>query len=163
MWVDRIGLLIKSGRLGDLGTLGDGWSNLVHVHDIARAAELSAPSDRSGTEIYNLSAPDSPRWNQYFRDFSLAIGCVPVKYKTSLSMAIESKIIAPPIKIWERLAGKRLLPAPKIQCMPPSLLRLWSQHIKLDSSKASDSLGLNWTSYDDGLAQSAESFRREYG
>ena len=37
-WSDRIARLLVARRLGDLGARGDGWCNLVHVDDVARAA-----------------------------------------------------------------------------------------------------------------------------
>ncbi len=162
LWVDRIGLLIKSGRLGDLGEMADGWSNLVHVDDIAKAVVLSLDSAQPGNIIYNLAAPDSPRWNKYFSDFSLAIDRIPVKYKTRFAMLIESKIIAPPLKAVERLSDRGWIKSLNIQCMPPSLLRLWQQQIKLDSSKIENDLAISWTTYDEGLKESVDYFRNRY-
>lgn len=163
MWVDRVGLLLRNGRLGDLGVLGDGWSNLVHVNDIAETVKLALLSEARGLQVYNLSAPDSPRWNDYFTDFALAAEFTPVRYKTALSMAVETRLIAPPLKILERLAAKGLLKTPKAQCIPPSLLRLWSQHIKLDGSKVTANLGLKWTPYKTGLKDSIDYFLETYG
>ena len=37
-WSDRIARLLCARRLGDLGTGGEGFSNLVHVEDVAAAA-----------------------------------------------------------------------------------------------------------------------------
>jgi nucleoside-diphosphate-sugar epimerase len=163
LWVDRIGLLLRSGRLGDLAEQGDGWSNLVHVDDVAEAVVLSIRSSRKGTAIYNLSAPDSPRWNSYFRDFALAADWVPLRYKSRLSMVLESNLIAPPLKIWERLSARGWLTAARIQSIPPSLLHLWSQQIRLQSAKAERELGLKWTPYDEGLKDSVDYFRAKYG
>jgi len=163
LWVDRIGLLLKGGRLGDLGVSGDGWSNLVHVDDVAEAVVLSLDSHESGTRIYNLSAPDSPRWNNYFRDFSLAIDCVPLKYKTRFSMLVESLVIAPPLAAVGRLSSRRQIKTPYIPSIPPSLLRLWRQQIRLDSSKIEDELEFTWKTYDEGLKDSVHYFRNRYG
>ena len=163
LWVDRIGLLIKSGRLGDLGHLADGWSNLVHVDDVAKAVTLSISNQEPGTRIYNLSAPDSPRWNRYFKDFALSIGCVPLKYKTPLSMTIESKLISPPLKALEHLSDRGWIKAFETPCIPPSLLRLWSQHIRLDSTRIARELGLEWTPYEKALKNSASYFKKKYG
>lgn len=163
LWVDRIGLLLRSGRLGDLAEQGDGWSNLVHVDDVAEAVVLSIRSSKRGTTIYNLAGPDSPRWNSYFRDFALAADWVPLKYKSRLSMVLESNLIAPPLKIWERLSARGWLKTPGVQSIPPSLLRLWSQQIKLESAKVERELGLKWTPYDEGLRDSVNYFRTKYG
>lgn len=163
LWVDRIGQLLKNGRLGDLGHLGDGWSNLVHVNDVAKAVALSINRCEPVASVYNLSAPDSPRWNKYFKDFALCLGCVPLKYKTPLSMAVESRLVAPPLKALERLSDKGWIKAPQIPCIPPSLLRLWSQQIKLDSSRITHELGLEWTPYETALTNSESYFKRKYG
>src|SRR5206468_2109085 len=37
LWVGCVGRLLKSGRLGDLGAAGDGWSDLVAVDDVCTA------------------------------------------------------------------------------------------------------------------------------
>jgi len=163
LWVDRIGLLLRRGRLGDLAEMGDGWSNLVHVEDIAQAVELIICADDNGARTYNMSAPDSPRWNSYFRDFSLGIGRVPLKYKTQLAMTVESKLIAPPVKALERLSAKGWLRPLAVQSIPPSLLRLWRQQIKLDSARIEGELGLTWTPYAEGLKDSVEYFMSKYG
>ncbi|MGI9317827.1 MAG: NAD-dependent epimerase/dehydratase family protein [bacterium] len=163
LWVDRIGQLIKSGRLGDLGHMGDGWSNLVHVNDVAKAVVLSINHREPVASVYNLSAPDSPRWNYYFKDFALHLGCVPLRYKTPLSMAVESRLVAPPLKALERLSDKGWIKAPQIPCIPPSLLYLWSQQIKLDSSLITHELGLKWTPYETALIDGESYFKRKFG
>jgi len=162
LWVDRIGLLLNSGRLGDLGEMADGWSNLVHTDDIAEAVVLSLGSAEHDASVYNLSAPDSPRWNSYFRDFALAIDCVPLRYKTRFSMLMETRVIAPPLKAAERLSNRGWLKISNIQSMPPSLLRLWRQQIRLDSSRIEDALGLAWKPYYEGLNDSVDYFRKRY-
>lgn len=163
LWVDRIGLLIRSGRLGDLAELGDGWSNLVHVDDVAKAVVLSTQAENQGVTTFNLSAPDSPRWNTYFRDLALAMEWVPFKYKTRLSMMLETRLIAPPIKIVERVAAKFGIAAPHLPSIPPSLLALWSQQIKLRSDRIGRELGLEWTPYRRGLSDSADYLNTQYG
>jgi nucleoside-diphosphate-sugar epimerase len=135
----------------------------VHVDDVAEAVVLSIRSSKRGTTIYNLAGPDSPRWNSYFRDFALAADWVPLKYKSRLSMVLESNLIAPPLKIWERLSARGWLKTPGVQSIPPSLLRLWSQQIKLESAKVERELGLKWTPYDEGLRDSVNYFRTKYG
>ena len=63
LWVGRIGRLLRSRRLGDLGAAGDGWTNLVHVDDVCKAAvaALGLVQPRGEIRTYNLAAPDSPR------------------------------------------------------------------------------------------------------
>lgn len=163
LWVDRIGLLLRNGRLGDLGVLGDGWSNLVHVNDVSGAVLAAVRAQRPGLSVYNVAAPDSPRWNTYFRDLAVSLDATPLRYKTPLAMKFETLCLAPPAKLLERLS--RFAPIPNLSwpSIPPSLLRLWGQQIRLDSSKISAELDLEWTCYKEALDQSATCFKNTYG
>ena len=164
LWVDRIARLLQSRRLGDLGVAGDGWSNLVHVDDVCQAvlAALHGPSVQPGVRAYNLAAPDSPRWNEYFVDLALAIGATPVRRLSSLQLRLDTMLAGPPLKVAQMLA-KRLLgdasgvPVP----LPPNLLGLWERHLQLDSSRAGRELGLQWTPYAVTLQQSAAWFLKQ--
>ena len=158
LWTTRIAKLLAAGRLGDLAEYGDGWSNLVHVNDVAQAAvNCLLRSEHAGIRTFNLAAPDSPRWNQYFRDFALGIDATPVKYFSKKRISLEGKVIAPPLKVLERLGNKFRLNLDKLpDGMPPSLFRLWQQQIFLDSTAASEDLGVRWVTYQDGLEQSCQ-------
>jgi nucleoside-diphosphate-sugar epimerase len=141
-WVDRISKLLEAYRLGDLGSAGDGWSNLVHVDDVVKAIHFTLESQLSEGEIrhFNLAAPDSPRWNQYFIDLAQAIGATPVKRINPQQLKLDSKAFSPAIKIGQKIlnkAGLRNLSARLPEPLPPSLVRLFRQQIFLDSQKAS--------------------------
>ena len=163
LWVDRIGTLLRAGRLGNLGALGDGWSNLVHVEDIASAVSMLATRHDTGCKTYNLAAPDSPRWNDYFDDFALRCGFTPLRYKSARAMKFESHVVAPPLKIMERAVDRLQLAFQVPDSMPPSLLALWQQQIFLNSDKASLELALPWTPYDDALTSSVAYFTGKHG
>jgi nucleoside-diphosphate-sugar epimerase len=161
LWVGRTGRWLKAGRLGDLGEAGDGWSNLVHVDDICQAAiaALRLPIAPGELPIFNLAAPDSPRWNDYFVDLALAIGATPVRRIGMPKLRIDSLLCGPPLKLAElclRYFGKRNthLPEP----IPPGLVQLWSQQIQLDVGQATQKLGIAWTSYAHALQCSAAWF-----
>ena len=166
LWVGRIGRLLRAGRLGDLGAGGDGWSNLVHVDDVCTAIVAAlhmTQSQHSGhapkLEAFNLAAPDSPRWNDYFRDLALAIGATPFKRIPPRQIKTDAFIAGPVIKITAGLADRlgvdrHGLPDP----IPPALLRFFAQQVKLDSRKAEQGLGLRWTSYQDGILDSVRGF-----
>ncbi|RYZ11974.1 MAG: NAD-dependent epimerase/dehydratase family protein [Comamonadaceae bacterium] len=161
LWVGRVGRWLDSGRLGDLGAGGDGWSNLVHVDDVCAAvlAALRRPRSVGELRTYNLAAPDSPRWNDYFVDLALAIGARPVVRVSRRRLQLDTKLAGPPLKIGQMLlarAGLRQTRWP--DPMPPGLARLWAQHIRLDAGRASDELGLAWTRYADGVTDSARWF-----
>jgi nucleoside-diphosphate-sugar epimerase len=166
LWVGRVGRWLQAHRLGDLGAAGDGFSNLVHVDDVCSAvlAALRWPIPGSATTApaFNLAAPDSPRWNRYFTDLALAIGATPVQ-RLKHQPRLDAYLAGPPLKLAQMLLVKILgkdsgalaaLPDP----LPPGLLRLWQQHLMLDGSAAERELGLTYTPYAAGLAESAEWF-----
>lgn len=164
LWVGRIARLLQARRLGDLGVAGDGWSNLVHVDDVCQAV-LAALRDKDappGVRTYNLAAPDSPRWNEYFVDLALAIGATPVLRLSSLQLRLDTMLAGPPLKVAQVLAKRFLGDAGSIPVpLPPNLLGLWERHLQLDSSRATRELGLQWTSYSVMLQQSAAWFLQQ--
>jgi len=157
LWVGRIGRFLQAGRLGDLGIGGDGWSNLVHVDDVCRAitAALHLPVNSGNVPTFNLAAPDSPRWNEYFVDLALAMGIAPVRRIRRRQLKLDAWLAGPPLKI-AQVASKALkipssaLPDP----LPPGLLGLWSQHIHLDAHRASEELRVAWMPYAAALESS---------
>ncbi|HMA08975.1 MAG TPA: NAD(P)-dependent oxidoreductase [Ramlibacter sp.] len=164
LWVGRVARWLRAARLGDLGIAGDGWTNGVHVGDVCRAVMASLRVTEPGTQIYNLAAPDSPRWNEYFVDLALAIGATPVRRIGPRQLQVDAWLAGPPLKA-AALVLKRLgragasLPDP----LPPGLLGLWERHLLLDASAATGALGLRWTPYAPTLRQSAAWFLRGQG
>lgn len=161
LWVQRVGTLLQSGRLGDLGAGGDGPANLVDVADVAQAAvrslQLELPPGQA--PAFNLACPDSPRWNGYFTDLAMAIGATPLRTLGARRMKLDAYALGIPIKILERLFSKlkrdsQSLPA----AIPPSLLGLWRQQITLDSRAATFELGVEWTPYKTSLEVSSRWF-----
>lgn len=140
LWVARIGRWLRAGRLGDLGIAGDGWSNLVHVDDVCRAISAALRLGLTDTNrvVFNMAAPDSPRWNDYFVDLALALGATPVKRISSRQLQLDASLAGPPLKIAE-IAMARL--GRKTAALPdaisPGLPYLWAQHIQLDSDRKS--------------------------
>jgi len=163
LWVGRIGQWLQAGRLGDLGAAGDGWSNLVHVNDVCGAvvSTLHLRLNSGERRAYNLAAPDSPRWNEYFTDLAKEIGAVPVKRLTKKQLTFDSKIISPPMKLVQVMLSKvnlkgNFLPGP----MPPALVRFFGQQIFLDSEQAFIELLPKWVGYDEGLNDSVKWFTK---
>lgn len=165
LWVGRIGRWLRAGRLGDLGAAGDGWSNLVHVDDVCNAiiSSLRAPLAESEVHTYNLSAPDSPRWNEYFVDLGVAIGATPVRRIHPLQLKIDGRLLGPAFKIaqiaFARIGREQMVPDP----ISPGLLGLWGRQLKLDSQRAERVLNLRWTCYGTGLRQAALSYLQHDG
>lgn len=161
LWVGRVGRWLQAKRLGDLGISGDGWSNLVHVDDICQAIALALQLKVMPGELptFNLAAPDSPRWNDYFIDLALNIQAVPVQRIGQRQLQLDAFLISPPLKVLQQALtrfgkSKAILPDP----LPPGLLRLFSQHIYLDSALAIKNLGLAWTPYSTSLKNSVDWF-----
>lgn len=164
LWVGRIGRWLRAHRLGDLGEAGDGWSNLVHSADVCAAvlAALRLPGTSGKVACYNLAAPDSPRWNEYFVDLALAIGATPVRRMNLHKLKADAYFGGPALKVVQLAlarAGRatHMLPDP----LPPNLLGLWARHLHLDSSAAERDLDLHWTPYATALASSAQWFLRQ--
>jgi nucleoside-diphosphate-sugar epimerase len=161
LWVGRVGRWLHAGRLGDLGVAGDGWSNLVHIDDVCQAVmvSLQLPPTPGELPVFNLAAPDSPRWNAYFVDLSLELNATPVRRIGPRQLLLDAWLVSPPLKAAQRALkylGRKhaTLPDP----MPLGLLRLWAQHIHLDATPAAQTLGLVWTPYAVGLQSSADWF-----
>ncbi len=162
-WSLRPARLLAAHRLGDLGAAGDGCSNLVHVDDVVAAvlAGLRLPS--GGARAFNLAMADAPDWNAYLVAYAQALGAVPVRRIGAKRLKIETKLLAPPLKIAEILAGKigkaEAVPPP----IPPSLVRLFAQDIRLVPDRATAELAVAWTPLADGLAGAAAWARQRMG
>lgn len=149
-WVRRFLRWIQAGRLGDLGPMGDGPANLVDVEDVGQAVvkAISLGSDGRHALVFNLVAPDSPRWNDYFRDLSLRAGSRPLERWGRRRLKAEVLFLGVPLKIMERLTakiGKKNSALP--EGIPPSLVKLWQSHINLSSAAAEECLNIEWTPY----------------
>jgi len=161
LWSGRVARFLVAGRLGDLGAAGDGICNLVHVDDLASAVLLGLDNPAAVGGTFNLAVSDPPTWNEYFLRFAIALGAVPVRRISRRALALETKVLAPPLKILELALKKSgagaAVPAP----LPPSFLRLACQEIRLDCSRAGDTLQWNCRPLDQGLAETAAWFRQQ--
>jgi nucleoside-diphosphate-sugar epimerase len=166
LWVGRIARLLDAHRLGDLGAAGDGWSNLVHVDNVCDAIEaaLQLPEAPGRVRAYNVAAPDSPRWNEYFVDLALAIGATPVRRISQWQLRMDAWLGGPPLKIAQAAFAKlgrrgSRVPDP----LPPNPVGLWERHLRLESPGAERDLSVRWTPYTTGLSQSAQWVREGAG
>jgi nucleoside-diphosphate-sugar epimerase len=160
-WSIRFAQLLLARRLGDLGPAGDGSCNLVHVADVAAAIVRALERPQVNGQVFNLSLPEPPTWNEYLIRYAKALRAVPVKRIHGRNLKVETKLLAPALKIVEIAAGKlkmntRRLPPP----IPPSLLRLMGQDIRLDTRRAQTALGLQWRNVDAALKAIADSITR---
>lgn len=149
-WSERIANLLRAGRIGDLGAIGQHCSNLVHIDDVVAAVLAALRSPQASGQAYNLVMADAPSWNEYFAAYAEALGLGPLKSISPSRLKLESLVAAPMLKIAEiagRKIGLRDLPPP----IPPSLRKLWAQDIRLVSDKARSDLGTSWTPLDQGV------------
>lgn len=157
-WSERIGRMLLARRIGDLGAQGDGYCNLVYIDDVIRAvlAAITTPSIEG--EAFNLGVSTPPTWNEYFIRFGIALGAVPVRRVTKRRLKIETKVLAIPLKVSE-IGFKALGAQPSWlpPAIPPSLLHVCRQEIRLDVTKAERVLGISWTPIDVGLKKAAAS------
>jgi choline dehydrogenase-like flavoprotein/nucleoside-diphosphate-sugar epimerase len=162
-WIGRTARWLRAGRLGDLGPLGDGVCNLVHLDDVCAAVLASLGSTAAIGEAFNLATPHPESWNRFFARLAIAVGATPLRRLSPRKIRFDSKLLGPPLKIGE-IALKKLgmraswWPEP----IPPSVLSVWQQDIILDAEKTSRILGLRWTPDDIGIRQSADWFLSKY-
>ena len=158
-WTDRIARWLQTRRLGDLGAAGDGCCNLVHVNDVVSAISRALMLKTDRRRVFNLAMDKPPTWNDYLVSFARALGATPVATIGSRRLAIESRLLAPPLKVAEILCSKLHIPLRLPEPIPPSLLHLMSQDMRLDSTAAMQSLRIQWTRLEDGLRESAASIK----
>ena len=148
-WSSRIAALLAARRIGDLGAGGAGCSNLVHVDDVVAAIMAAVRSDPARGRAFNLAMPDAPDWNGYFRAFAQALGSLPVGRVPAWRITLETRSLAVPLAFGAKMSS-RVPPA-----ITPALARLWRRDIRLDATRATDLLHLDWTSLQAGVCDAA--------
>ena len=155
-WTLRIARLLRAHRLGDLGEQGDGYSNLVHVDDVAHAALAALRRPGKVSAAYNLAMRDAPDWNGYFLAMAKGLGAVPVARIGACRLKIETRLAAPAFKLIEIATRKTRWRRELPPAITPALARLWRQDIRLDSSAAERDLGLRWRPLREGIPHSLQ-------
>jgi nucleoside-diphosphate-sugar epimerase len=155
-WSALIGRLLLSKRLGDLGSAGDGYCNLIHLDDMVTAAIHALNLEGSGSRVFNLSNRNFITWNEYLIRFGLALKAVPLRRIGSRRLKIE-KLLGAPLKVIEKVMGPSTvrslhLPEP----ITGSMLHAFDQRIVLDSILAEQQLGMIWMDLDEGLRSAAQ-------
>lgn len=154
IWSGQVGRWLRQRRLGDLGEAGGGYCNLVHVDDVVEAVQRALRMPGIEGEVFNLSLPSPPTWNDYFREYATALG-TPVVPISRRRLLLEQYLLAPPLKVAE-LAARRL----PFRWRPPMPIRPWfvrlcGQALRMDVGKAERVLGMSWIPLDQGLRESA--------
>jgi nucleoside-diphosphate-sugar epimerase len=161
-WTRRIAGWLFSHRIGDLGAAGDGYCNLLYIDDLVTAIAQALRLPDVAGRVFNLAMAQPPTWNDYFIRFARALGAVPVARIGRRRLQLETKLLAPPLKIAEILFAKAGIRASNLpEPIPPSVVRLCSQDIRLDVSAAEKSLQMSWTELGEGLERSAHWVRQQ--
>ena len=160
-WSTRIARLLQARRLGDLGAAGDGYCNLVDVQDVVTAVIRALENLTVDGRTYNLSVNTQPRWNEFLTRYAVALGAVPVQRITRRWLRLEGKLIAPPLKVVEIAANRLRLSSPPP--IPPSLLRLMAQDIRLDTRRAQSELNLRCKDLDVMINETSRWFLQSVG
>lgn len=161
-WMNRIARLLSSRRLGDLGPLGDGICNLVHIDDLASVMVLALSTPDVSGEIFNVSADwPHPTWNEFFIRLARAIGATPIQRISTLRLRGEVGILAPLLRGVALAAG--LVGASEVipDALTPSLVRTLRQAITIDSTKASAWLGIQYRPLDEMIGEAAQWWRSQ--
>jgi len=158
-WSGRVARWLRAHRLGDLGEAGDGFCNLIYIEDLlsVMVSVLCEQAVMSG--VFNVAAAHKPTWNEYFTQYALALGAIPVSRIGPRQLVLETRIAAPLLKVAEIVAGRagvgaRLVPPP----IPASLLRTCRQEIALNVTQVENRLGARWTPLEEGLRRTAKFF-----
>jgi 2-alkyl-3-oxoalkanoate reductase len=161
-WTLRIGDLLVSRRLGDLGPNGNGYCNLVYIDDLVQAVLCALRLPGIAGRTFNLSLPQPPTWNEYLAALAGGLGALPLVRISQSRLAVERRLVAPPLKLLEfalakvspGMAGR--LP----QAIPPSLCDAFSQTIRMRTHAAETTLGMRWTPLERGIGKSADWYAR---
>jgi nucleoside-diphosphate-sugar epimerase len=158
-WGGRTARLLFARRLGDLGPAGDGHCNLVDIEDVVAAVLGSLSASTIPKGAFNLSNPQSSSWNDVLTRYAIALRAVPVRRISARRLQIESRLLAPPLKVAEIVARRCGIDAGRVPApIPSSLVRLMSQGIRLDTRRAEAELRLSWKDLNTTLQQTARWF-----
>ena len=159
-WTRRIGKLLQRRRLGDLGIAGDGFCNLIHVEDVAQAVSAALVNPEAQRQTFNLADPDPPRWNDYLKHFARAIGAVPVQRIPARQLRLETKLLAIPLKIAEKLApriGLGRVPLPP--AITPSLAAVMQHELRFRPERTDTMLRITRTPWPLGVEAAAKTIQ----
>ncbi len=149
LWTSRMARLLRAHRIGDLGPAGDGTCNLIYIEDLAAAVIAAIALPDAHAEKFNLSDPAPLTWNEFLIRFGRLLGATPIPRIGSRRISLESKIVAPALRLARIVGGARVPDA-----ITPSLVELWRQEIAFSPAKADELLRLPRTALDRALTAS---------
>jgi nucleoside-diphosphate-sugar epimerase len=153
-WTTRLARLLEARRIGDLGPAGDGCCNLSFIDDLVTAITRALEAPGIVGQTFNVSSSAELTWNEFLVRFAKALGATPVKRIAPRMLKLETRLLAPALKI----AGK-FIHSPATEAITPSLAALWAQDIRIDSTAAVAALGMPQTSPDAMIAAAVQWLR----
>lgn len=162
-WIGRTARLLQAGRCGDLGPAGDGLCNLIYKDDIGKAVAAVLMRAEAGADMwgqaFNLAECEPGTWNDFFGDLAVALRLPSMRRLSRRRLTWESAIMAPPLQAMKLAARRVGIDGRHVpDAVPPSLVRLWGQRIRLDARRTDSVLGFARTERGVGLSQSAQWF-----
>jgi nucleoside-diphosphate-sugar epimerase len=94
-WTMLYALRLKSGRWRQLGSLGEGKCNLVHVHDVVRYAIAAVREESVSGEIFNVNGPEIVTWNDYLERFNHQLGMSAMQSQSTGRTCIKMEVMRP--------------------------------------------------------------------
>jgi hypothetical protein len=92
---------------------------------------------------YNLALTEPPTWNAFFAAYGRALGLPGLARAGALRLWLDSRLLSVPLKVLERVGPRLGLPAASLPpALPPSLLALFAQGLRLDNRRAQSELGI---------------------
>lgn len=169
-WTVRYVERITKGRWRGLGRMGEGTCNLVHAHDVARAAIAAATADaQRGIHVLNINGREVVTWNEYIERLGNVLGTSDRAVPSAplfRGMAVTADVLRAGASVglvrslWRRSAGiarTAMSNAQAVTKLYPSSaeLKLLRRRVHYSADKAARVLGIAPSvPLDEGLRQS---------
>jgi nucleoside-diphosphate-sugar epimerase len=164
LWTERLGRLLRAGRIGDLGGQGQGLCNLSYIDDLIEAIVAALRVPGLGGEVFNVTDATTLTWNEFLIRFAQAIGISPARRISRGRMAVETKLVGPALVVARRLSRQgRFGPGPVPDAITPSLAALFRRELGLSPDKADALLKVRRTPLEAALDASARWLADERG
>lgn len=108
-WTMLFALRLRSGRWKQLGALGEGKCNLVHVHDVAKYAIAAVRQQGVAGEIFNINGPEVVTWNDYIERFNYQLGMPAIPSQSTGRTRVKAGAMGP-VRAVGKYALKRHTP-----------------------------------------------------
>jgi len=98
-WTERPAERLASGLWSSLGGDGEGLCNAVHVDDVVSLVLLALRNPEAAHGAFNVTGPEAPTWNAYFRALNDALGLPPLGEPSTAAVRLRSGLLEPPRRL----------------------------------------------------------------